>query len=75
MLNSTRRPAPHLRLSGAVPCSDGGGRHVLALSPSRGLVVLPRPGITQIPLNTWLQMRTLGKKKSNNCDSNSQGQA
>lgn len=63
--SAQRRPparALHLRVSEAVPCFRGGGCPVLALPLSLGLVVLPRPGITQIPLNTWLQMRTLEKK-------------
>lgn len=56
-------PALQLCFSEAVPCSDSNGHHVLALSPSQGLLVVPRPGITQLPLNTWLQMRTLEKKQ------------
>lgn len=56
-------PGLHRRFSEAVSCSNSGGRLVFTLSPSQGLVVLPRPGITQIPLNTRLQMRTLEKKQ------------
>lgn len=45
------------------PPPGSSGRRALRLSPARGSVVVPGPGITQIPLNAWLQMRTLGKKQ------------